>query len=236
MMKNKKFLIFDFDGTLVNSTEIGLKMVELTLEKINLKKVERKFLLHHWGKEVTSLTQLICKEAGGDENSFDLFTLHYQQIWQTGQKYDFDVLEIKKSLENLKAFGYKLGIITSRTRQSLYDYLRTVKIPENIFDFIQAEDDYTHRKPSGKVFIPALEFAKEKQIKPNEIVYFGDTVNYDLTAAKNSNPQIDFIGVSSGVNTYEDFLQAGLTKKRVLKSIKDLPPYLNKMVKELIET
>lgn len=235
-MKNKKFLIFDFDGTLVNSTEIGLKTVELTLEKMNLKKVERSFLLHYWGKEVTSFVHLICKEAGGDENSFDLFTLHYQQIWQTGRKYDFDVLEIKKSLENLKAFGYKLGIVTSRNHESLHKYLKTVKIPETLFDFIQGEDDHTHCKPSGKVFLPALEFAKEKQIKPHEIVYFGDTVNYDLAATKNYNPQIDFVAVPSGVNSYQDFLKAGLHPENILKSIKALPPYLNNIIRVKVES
>src|SRR5680860_1909238 len=78
-------------------------------------------------------------------------------------------------------------------------------------------------------------WAKTRGIKPGEMVYFGDTISQDLKATRDFSPSLDFVGVVSGINTREEFLDAGVPLCRIVDFGK-LPNFLHNIIREKVET
>ena len=230
-MKEKKVLIFDWDGTLLNSTESGYKKVEKTLEKLGIMPPPREFLKKHWGMRADKLINLILQVTKNHNISYNDFNDTYYLV---EEKYP-SIEEVYEILISLKNFGYKIGLITSRTSESWLKCCSIINFNTKCFDFTQTINHFPHHKPSGRVFGPLLNWTKSHGYMPNDVVYFGDTVSYDLKATRDSNPSIDFVGVSSGVNSKEDFLDAGVNASRIINSYEELPPFLNRLIQQKVE-
>ncbi len=233
-MKEKKFFIFDLDGTLLDNTQIGFARVNKNLDLLGLPPIDTDFLRQHWGMPAKNLWELICKEVGA--------TYEQQNSFQTSDVYlskeKLHSPELSAALTNaiirLKNFGLFIGILTSRTGLSLEAVVRQTGLPIDMFDYVQTLSHFPHHKPSGRVFGPVFNWARVKALSSRNIVYFGDTVKYDYAATQDSDPRIDFVGVVSGVNTYEEFLAAGLPTCRIT-SFEKFPDFLHHTIKDLVE-
>ncbi|MEK7339404.1 MAG: HAD-IA family hydrolase, partial [Verrucomicrobiota bacterium] len=110
-----------------------------------------------------------------------------------------DTINTLSILHNL---GKKLGLVTATTRSSLEHDWKTLKIPNELFDYIQTEDDTVFHKPNSRVFDPALLWMAKQNIQPHEALYVGDLLN-DMIAARGAG--IGFIGVGTGMVSVEEF-------------------------------
>jgi len=230
-MKHKKVLIFDWDGTLLNSTEGGYTKVEHTLEVLGLKLPPREFLKKHWGMKADKLVDLILQTIGSNNVSYDNFCEVYDLI---NEEYP-SIEETYECLIHLKSFNYKVGLITSRISDSWLKSCEITNFNGNCFDFTQTATHFYHHKPSGRVFGPLLNWIKRYDLTPSDVVYFGDTVTYDLKATQESIPPIDFIGVVSGVNSRNDFLEAGVHPSRIINSCEEVSIFLNRLIQQKVE-
>ncbi len=226
-MKEKEVLIFDLDGTLVDTTHIGFRKVNKNLARLGLPPVSEDFLRLHWGKKAEEIFTLICQEAGATEGQLADFI-----------EYDKTMIEeyhihpgIRWMLESLHSQGFLLGLVASRTQESFNLICNRIGLDCRYFSFLQTATHYYHHKPSGRVFGPMINWARRRGYSPEQIVYFGDTVNYDFAATQNSNPPIDFVGIVSGANTKEEFLAAGLPVERIVPSFEDFPLFLQSMIR-----
>jgi FMN phosphatase YigB (HAD superfamily) len=131
-------------------------------------------------------------------------------------------------------FEYYVGLLTNRSNSSLQQVMTQAKIPEKLFNKIQTTDHWQHHKPSGRAFGPFANWATSHGFKPEHMVYFGDTISQDLRATQNYEWPIDFVGVVSGVNTREEFLEAGVQSCRIVDFV-DLPIFLNKIMRQKTE-
>jgi phosphoglycolate phosphatase-like HAD superfamily hydrolase len=86
----------------------------------------------------------------------------------------------------------------------LNDDFATLNIPEQLFDYIQTEDDTIYHKPDSRVFEPALKWLTKEKIQPGEVIYVGDSLN-DMRAAIDAGLQ--FLGVQTGLTSLEEFQQ-----------------------------
>ena len=230
-MKQKKVLIFDWDGTLLDSTEAGYIKVEKTLELLGLEIPPREFLKKYWGMRADKLVELILQNTGNNDVSYDNFCEVYDLI---NEEYP-SIEKTYESLIRLKSLNYKVGLITSRTSDSWLKTCKITNFDSNCFDFTQTATHFYHHKPSGRVFGPLLNWIKHHGFIPSETVYFGDTVDYDLKATQNSIPPIDFVGVVSGVNSRNDFLEAGVHPSRIINSCNEVPKFLNRLIQQKVE-
>jgi phosphoglycolate phosphatase len=89
--------------------------------------------------------------------------------------------------------GYRLGIITSNSQENVTDFLRVNDL-DNLFDFV-----YSGVTIFGKTTI-INNVLKQKQIKPQEVIYVGDETR-DIEASKKAN--IKVIAVTWGFNSQE---------------------------------
>jgi len=230
-MKEKQFLVFDWDGTLLDSTEPGLLKIEHAMSQLNLPCPSREILRQKIGMKPQELFTSLLENNGANGSSYENFCHFYRGI---PEEYPSNG-EIAQTLKRLKEFGFLIGLLTSRSHESWLKSCQVTGFDNNIFDFKQTACHYYHHKPSGRVFGPIINWAKHRGISAHQILYFGDTINYDYQATLNSDSAIDFIGVVSGVNTYQEFIAAGLSKEQIIPSIYDLPLFLNNLIRERVE-
>ncbi len=227
-LMEKKFFIFDFDGVIVDSTRLGFKRFNLILKTMGLPAISDDFLRQHWGMKMEEIIDLICNcaEVGASQEEKEAFKAMEPGI-SSSMPYKLE-REMLEALLNLRISHIDIGLITSRTDKSLTEISNLVGLSLKTFNKIQTLNHFYHYKPDGRVFGPFINWAKSRGIEPEQIVYIGDTIQFDLAATLDSDPKIDFIGVVSGVNTREDFLQAGVPMCRIV-DFENLPDFLHKI-------
>lgn len=184
----KKTIIFDFDGTLVDSLEVAIHIFNTYAPEYGLSQITKQDLQILRGKgyrEVIKYFNIpfykipfyIKKFRNEFEKEADRFKLFPG---------------IKKTLETIKENGYTTGILTSNTKVNVEKVLKNNDA--NIFDFIHAEKNLFGKKYALKNLI------KKYNLNKNEVVYIGDEVR-DIEACKAVG--IDIIAVTYGFNTKE---------------------------------
>ncbi|NQV00777.1 MAG: HAD hydrolase-like protein [Parcubacteria group bacterium] len=207
-----KALTFDWDGTILDTTDKSIESHICFAHKKNLRIPAKQELKKLWGLHWPDVIQKIWPEIDSDK-----FIAEYINFDK-----NVDFLLINGSLETLKSLknsGYLLTILTSRDKYSLQAHIKKLRIPDDLFSFIQTPENSKYVKPHPNCFQETLAFLNKRQINRKNIIYIGDTV-YDYEIAKHVN--IDFIGVLSGSHKKNDFLQAGLEERRIVRSISEL--------------
>ena len=126
------------------------------------------------------------------------------------------------SLKKLKKAGLLVSLLTSRDKKTLFLHLNDVKIPIDIFFFVQSPNGYSLQVTELKTFEPTIKQFEQIGIPKEKLVYVGDT-RFDLYAARAS--EIKFIGVLTGAATKQEFKEQGV--QNILESIADLPEFLD---------
>jgi pyrophosphatase PpaX len=176
-LQNVKAVLFDLDGTLVDSSGAIIKAVEKALES----------------KGLTCNRAKVARIIGLPlENIFGILApnLPEEEIWQLVHEYR--KYYMKHHLENttihpsaqmvlrkLKAKGLKLGIITSKYREPVMDVLSHFGISE-LFDVIVTGYEVIKHKPAPDI---VLEAAKRLRVDPKQCVVVGDSP-LDVQAGK----------------------------------------------------
>ena len=87
---------------------------------------------------------------------------------------------VKRVLSRLRRKGLRLGIITDAPRLKAYKRLDLMGIAD-YFEFVIGFEDTGRHKPSPLPFRRALKLLK---LKPNQIMYVGDSIDRDIKGAK----------------------------------------------------
>jgi HAD superfamily hydrolase (TIGR01549 family) len=188
-------VLFDHDDTLVNTLKVKWAQHKYIARTFYGKELQDDELRLHWGKPLTVLIRLLYETDHVDmAMSYNIAT-----------RKKFPKVLFKDTIETLNTLrnsGKKLGLVTATTRSSLeYDF-KTLKIPDNLFDYIQTEDDTIFHKPNPHVFDPALAWMRQQGIQPHEALYLGDHLN-DMIAARGA--EMKFIGVGTGLISVKEF-------------------------------
>jgi len=221
-----KHFSFDFDGTSIDTTIKGFDKVNTALKMVGLSPVSYNYLRPLWGEKFDILANTVCRHVGGTTEQVQAFIEAEKEIPFTCEINE----EFFSTLAELRQRGFLISLLTSRDIDSLFQLSKSLEFDLDVFNYIQTPEDTKYHKPDGRVFEPLFEWATTKNCQPENIIYFGDTVKYDLAATLNSKPPIKFVGVVSGVNTAPEFFAAGV--KDIVFSISDLPEYLKSIANE----
>lgn len=170
-----KQIVFDIDGTLLNSEEAILRSLQDTLLRVTGKKYpfeQLTFCLGITGED--TLRQLPVEDIS---SAMQLWLQFLQQYENTLSIYE----GIDELLEVLSKTGYGLGIITSKPRELfLHDFC---PFPiSRYFHPVVCADDTSEHKPTAAPLLKYMELTKTPK---EEILYIGDSV-YDSQCAKNA--------------------------------------------------
>jgi phosphoglycolate phosphatase len=197
-----KAVIFDLDGTLVNS----IKDIADAMNKVLLQKKYNTYSYEVYKTFVGSgLKNLVIKAIPFDEPSeeeVDACVKEMLKIYSencTNKTIPYDgVLELLKILEE---HNIKISILSNK-EDTLTKKVAAALLPNTISPVLGLKEEVL-KKPNPKV---ALEIAKEISIRPEEIIFVGDS-DVDIQLAKNAGflP----VGVSWGFRSRQELIENG---------------------------
>jgi HAD superfamily hydrolase (TIGR01509 family) len=208
-----KAVIFDFDGTLIDSVDSVWREYQRAAKTLRLP--ERKF--EDFARQLGKPWEIALENLwpGVDKQKFT-------EIYRL-EKEESKVIEgVFETLEQLKG-KYKLGILTSRGSKTLFMHLEATGIGKIPFDVILHLGNLRNHKPHPEALLQAC---GELKIKPSEAVYVGDAI-VDAQCAQQAG--VHFLGVLTGGASKKDFLENGVKKENILDNIQPLTHLLTDM-------
>jgi pyrophosphatase PpaX len=191
--------LFDFDGTLVDTTElIYQSMLHATGEVLG-KNLPRKVLLANVGQPLPRQMELIDAERA--EALLESYRLHNEE------HHDALIGEfpgVEEALARLSAAGIQVAVVTSKRRFSVEMALKRFPgLGETVDRFVTMEDTTEHKPYPGPI-LKGLEFLGD--VPPQEAAYVGDSP-FDVAAARAAD--VKSVAVSWGAFSEETLRSAG---------------------------
>jgi epoxyqueuosine reductase len=185
----QKVIIFDFDGTIADTVDalvsianrlaVDFGYIQITPDQLALfKNLTSREIIKYSGVSLFKIPFLVKKVKGELKSKIPELK---------------PIPGIKEALTELQAQGYKLGIITSNSKENVTQFLEINDL-NHLFDFI-----YSGITIFGKTTI-INNVLRQKQLKPQEVIYVGDETR-DIEASKKANIQV--IAVTWGFNSSE---------------------------------
>ena len=200
---NKKLVIFDLDGTLIDSVPDLADSVNFMLKELGRKIFDEKIIRFWVGNGAETLVKRALSGSEKiDENidtelfqkAKDIFLNHYNKNL-SNKTYLYS--NVKEVLEKLNELDYKLAIVTNKPYKFVKPILEKLEI-DKYFPYYLGADSLDEKKPSPK---PLLEVCKYYNTDVDLSIMVGDSKN-DILSARNANMQS--IAVTYGYNYGED--------------------------------
>jgi len=210
--KEYKAIVFDLDGTLINSLPYHyLAFKELLLEhNIRVDDDKLKKLI---GLSTHEIFKILKKKYKFKEKITDLREERRYHYFKFIGRKDITFRGVKNKLEELR-LKYKLAIATGSSFVTVSH--SADRDFQEMFDTIVTINDV--KKDRGKPYPDQLLIAcRNMKVKPHDCLMIGDSI-YDGLAARRA--KMDFIGVFSGYNSEKELKKIGALK--VIKSVGDL--------------
>lgn len=180
-------LIFDFDGTLVDSFHTALEKLNLLADKFNYRKV--KF------NEIDRLKNLTSREF---IKHLEIPLYKIPKVLLAARKSIRSEMASLASFTNLPDIlqqlfnaGYSLGILTSNSKENVAEWLEHQKL-NHLFKFIHNESNFFGKKNILRKII------RQYKMDKTEVFYIGDETR-DVEAAKDND--IYSVAVTWGFNS-----------------------------------
>lgn len=174
-----KHIIFDIDGTMLDSVFADLTALERVLSEMEGKNYPIRDLYFALGiPGEIALRQLKVKDVS---RANQLWGSYMKELTYTMKLFD----GIKEVLEELREQGVKLGIITSKNRTEFKSDFTPFGL-DTYFDTIITVEECIAPKPSGE---PMLSYIRKTATNQHELLYVGDTI-YDSQCANSAG--VDF--------------------------------------------
>ncbi len=194
----KKLIIFDMDGTLVDSSITIVNAINYVRKKLNLPPLDRELILTKVNDPELNPALFFYETEEFDEKQEAWFSEYYTDNHAKElQLYD----DIKELLEELKERGYKLAVATNAYRGSTLESLSHLNIVD-LFSSIACYDDVGRGKPAPDMLEKNL---KDTNCKTSEALFIGDSER-DLMAA--NSLKIDYIMINWGFSDYDDAIHS----------------------------
>jgi HAD superfamily hydrolase (TIGR01549 family) len=184
-----KLIIFDFDGTIADTFEPLIKIIQRLSQELGYKSVSPEDIVLF--RNLT--TREIIYQAGVSIWKLPFILRKIKQELNKDIKLIQPVQGMKEALLDLKSQGNQLGIITSNSQDNVQLFLENNQL-DTIFSFVCSGTTIFGK---NKVINSVL---NQKNIALSEVIYVGDETR-DIDAAKKSNIQV--IAVSWGFNSKE---------------------------------
>lgn len=191
-------LIFDWDGTLLDSTGKIVRCMRKAISDVGLPQRSDDQLLNIIGLGLReAVGQLFGPIGKGDVSQLmESYSGYFIEADQVPCNFYPGVLE---SLIALKNDGHHLAVATGKSRRGLDRVLKNLRL-DDFFDATRCADE-SKSKPHPLMLHQILD---ELSADPSDAVMVGDT-EYDLNMAKNAN--ISGIAVSYGAHERERLLR-----------------------------
>jgi len=213
----KKAIIFDLDGTLLNTIKDINVSINKTLEYFGYKKLNIKKTKANVGYGSKELVRKVLPKNTTPDVRLKA-TNHYLETYsKVSGTYAKPYRGIMKLLETLKTSGYKLAVVSNKDDHLVS--LLNEQLFENIFEITKGVKKGVERKPHPQMIKETL---KALNVTKDEAIYVGDT-EVDIRTAKNAF--LDVVAVTWGFRSLEELVP--LKPNYIIKKPKQLLAQLN---------
>ncbi len=209
MLKERKAIIFDFDGTIADTLEVSAKIFNRNAKGFKCKPIN----FEEKERFRSMKTQEFFHECGIPLMKIPTIALKLKKELRK-EITKIPLIEgIDDALKKVKDAGYTIGVMSSNTKQNIKAFLNYHNLRE-IFDFIHSGKNIFGKDKA------VLRLLYKHRLKRNQVVYIGDETR-DVEALKRIN--VPIIAVSWGFNS-----------EKVLKELN--PDFLINRPEELLTT
>jgi phosphoglycolate phosphatase len=210
-----KLLIFDWDGTLMDSVATIVACAQAMLGELGLPRPEDSVIRNTVGLGLReTIDQLV---PGCDAELYGRVLESYREHWHTTyQNLPLLFPGVPDMLRSLAAEGYLLGIATGKSRRGLEHALKTSGLA-GLFQSTRTVDEAPSKPNPGML----LDILDELGARPDEAVMIGDTT-YDLAMARAA--RMASLAVLSGSQDREELER--LLPLACLGSVAEVPAWL----------
>lgn len=195
-MTKIKNLIFDFDGTLVDSAPLIIRTMQATIKELKLPEKSEEECRATIGLRLEDIPAALWPEM---QNLSEKYATTYRRIFDQ-LKRPLNVVcfpDVVESLHSFHADGYHMAIASSRSHKSLEEYVNLFGLSE-CFSMLIGGNDVEHGKPAPDPVIAILDAQKWD---PEETLTIGDAP-VDILMGKAAETLT--CGVTYGNSSYED--------------------------------
>lgn len=182
-----KAVLFDYDGTVGDTNQLVIDSWQHTFMTIRGRRTDDELLYHTFGEPLRETMARFFPEHDLED------ALRIYRDWQAAQDQNRWYLfpGMRQLIGELRRRGYRMGIVTSRTRDSLERALVYLGM-EDTFSAIVTCDDTAVHKPEPE---PALIGLEKLDVSANQALFVGDT-HYDMGCAHNAGIEAVLVGWS----------------------------------------
>lgn len=178
-------VLFDFDGTLVNTNDVIIASWQHTYMYYLGREESLEKITACFGEPLLLTMEREFPEVDPRESA---------EVYRNFQKENADELVkifpgIKELLESLKTDGFRMGVVTSRTRESAQRYMDMFGIGDYFEEMVSCDDTDIH-KPNPE---PILLCLKKMGITAEEALMVGDSP-FDIKCANSAGVKSVLVG------------------------------------------
>ena len=198
-----KAVLFDLDGTLVNSLADLADSVNFTLQEFGFATHENEKFKYFIGDGMQKLIERVLPDDKKDNDSIkqvlSAFMCRYREHFADKTVAYDGIYELVNSLDKM---NLKLAIVSNKAQDMAVEVTNKVLSGLN-FDIICGKREGYPTKPDPTL---TLEIINELGVKPSECIFIGDS-GMDMAVAKNA--KVIGIGVLWGFRTEAELLENG---------------------------
>ncbi len=212
-----RLLVFDWDGTLMDSIGTIVACTQATIRELELGELPERTIRGTIGLGLRETIDILS--PGCDDGLYGRILESYRNHWHSTYR-DMPLLfsGVGEMLRDLAAEGYLLAVATGKSRRGL-DYALDQTGLRELFHSTRTADE-AFSKPHPQMLLDILD---ELGVTPREAVMIGDTT-YDLEMARSA--RTGSVGVCSGGHGREELERLG--PLACLDDVVELAPWLAK--------
>ena len=198
-----KIILFDLDGTIIDSSLGVTNSVKYALSKFNIEVKNNQELLSYMGPPLLYSFQTF---HGLSKEDAEIAIGYYRETYKEKGIFENTVYPgILELLVKLKEQGFKIGLATSKPEKFAEIILDRLGISKYFDEICGASLDQSR---SEKIDVMKYVLNKLEVTNHNEVLMVGDRM-YDINASNELG--IDSVGVLFGFGSYEEFKKARAT-------------------------
>jgi len=190
-----KGIIFDMDGTILNTIDDVVASVNYAMRHFNLPEKTVQEVKDGIGRGAINLIEDVVPKGTSEADIYKIYEVYQTYYDQHTNDFTAPYEGILDLLKTLKNNGYKLAVVSNKYRY-LVEALNH-DIFKDYFDISMGEMDGVPIKPAPDMIHMAL---KELKLSKDEVIFIGDS-DVDMMTANNAN--IRSIGVTWGYRSKE---------------------------------
>jgi len=210
---NFKAVIFDCDDTVLETARLRWSVLQTaawrfsdeTGKQLEIKEEE---IRASWGKPFNDLIADLVPEVPYD---------HFVKIYRDEmlKMRPNPTRGVEKLLKHFEKQELPLQIVSSGSKFLIEQDLDKVDL-RRYFKRIYGYEDSEYHKPDPRVLDTPLRWLRDRDIEPCDTVFIGDSIR-DYRAIEGHN--IGFIGVLTGLETYEEMLRGGVSSEFMVEDL-----------------